>query len=73
MYAVTMSPMARRSEKAFRSKEAFTREIEPGVVVFSVDARPPAAARPLLDDLVGHARETALAIRRVVAARRARA
>ena len=67
MYAVTMGPMARRS------KETFTREIEPGVVVFSVDPHPPAAARPLLDDLVGHARETATAIRRAVAARRARA
>jgi hypothetical protein len=58
---------------ARRPKEAFTREIEPGVVVFSVDAQPPAAARPLLDDLVSHARETAVAIRRAVAARRARA
>ena len=62
--------MARRSN---RSRETFTREIEPGVVVFSVDAQPSAAARPLLDDLVGHARETAAAIRRAVAARRARA
>ena len=63
--------MARRDNAAV-TKAAFTKEVEPGLFVYSVDVDVdvPASTRRMIDAAVGHAEEAAVEIRQAIAARR---
>lgn len=53
-----------------RDDAAFTKEVEPGLYVYSVDADLPASTRRIIEDALDHSQEAAAEIHRVIAARR---
>lgn len=62
--------MASPERRSNGQEEVATKEVEPGLFVYQVTPEPSAAIRRTVNGRIAHAKQTAIAIRRAVAARK---